>query len=67
MSFLQFTKNGQVHTDKLGGDNDLNIFNQDLTNVYLDKYDELINQRVTYDDIERMYLLKNNDVIHRLP
>lgn len=67
MSFLQFTKNGQLHTDKLGGDNDLNIFNQDLTNVYLDKYDELINQRVTYDDIERMYLLKNNDVIHRLP
>ena len=40
MSYLQFTKNGQLYTDKLTGDNALNIFDEQLTNVYLDKYVE---------------------------
>lgn len=67
MSFLQFTKNGHVHTDKLSGDNDLHIFNIDLTNVYLDKYNELINEHVEYDDIVVLHLFKNDDIITRLP
>ena len=67
MSYLQFTKNGQLYADKLTGDNALNIFNEQLTNVYLDKYVEDINEVVTYNDIEVLYLLKNNDLIQSLP
>ena len=67
MSYLQFTKNGQLYTDKLTGDNALNIFDEQLTNVYLDKYVEEINEVVTYNDIEVLYLLKNNDLIQGLP
>jgi len=67
MSYLQFTKNGRSYTDKLTGDNALNIFNEQLTNVYLDKYVEDINEVVTYNDIEVLYLLKNNDLIQSLP
>jgi hypothetical protein len=42
MSSLQFMKNGILHYDKLNGDSDLHIFDTRLTDVYLDKYDELI-------------------------
>jgi hypothetical protein len=67
MSYLQFTKNNQLYTDKLSGDNALNIFDEPLTNVYLDKYAEDINEVVTYNDIQVLYLLKNNDIIQNLP
>ncbi len=67
MSFLQFIKNGRTYTDKLTGDNDLNIFDINLTNLYLDKYDELINERVTFHDIISLTLFKNDDVIESLP
>lgn len=67
MSYLQFTKNNQLYTDKLSGDNALNIFDEQLTNVYLDKYAEDINEVVTYNDIEVLYLLKNSDIIQNLP
>ena len=67
MSYLQFTKNNQLYTDKLSGDNALNIFDEPLTNVYLDKYSEDINEVVTYNNIEVLYLLKNSDIIQNLP
>lgn len=67
MSFLEFIKNGRTYTDKLTGDNDLNIFNIQLTNVYLDKYNELIHEHVTYNDITSITIFKNNDNIQRLP
>ena len=67
MSYLQFTKNNQLYTDKLSGDNALNIFDEQLTNVYLDKYSEDINEVVTYNNIEVLYLLKNSDIIQNLP
>ena len=67
MSYLQFIKNGTIHTDKLTGDNDLHIFDQRLTDVYLDKYDELIGHQVTYDDIIAIQIFKNDDNITRLP
>ncbi len=67
MSFLQFVKNGRTYTDKLTGDNDLNIFDMNLTNVYLDKYDELIHERVTFHDITSLTLFKNDDTIETLP
>lgn len=67
MSFLQFIKNGRTYTDKLTGDNDLNIFDMNLTNVYLDKYDELIHERVTFHDITSLTLFKNDDTIETLP
>ena len=67
MSFLQFIKNGQLYTDKLAGDSDLHIFDTQLTDVYLDKYDELINERVTFHDIVSLTLFKNDDIIQVLP
>lgn len=67
MSFLQFMVNGVIHTDKLTGDNDLHFFDIPLTNIYLDKFNELIGQTVTYDDIIAITLFKNDDVITRLP
>jgi hypothetical protein len=67
MSFIQFTKNGQLHTDKLDGDNDLHIFDIPLTDIYLEKYEELINEPVSFNDITCIHLFKNNDIITSLP
>lgn len=67
MSFLEFVKKGRIYHEKLTGDNDLNIFDIQLTNVYLDKYDEMINETVTFHDITSLTLFKNDDVIESLP
>jgi len=67
MSNIQFIKNGRTYTDELLGDNDLHFFQQDLTNLYLDKYNEMIGETVVYDDLTSITLYKNNDNITRLP
>lgn len=67
MSSLQFMKNGIIHHDKLNGDSDLHIFDTQLTDVYLDKYDEIIHERVTFHDIVSLTLFKNADDIQMLP
>jgi hypothetical protein len=67
MSCLQFIKNGRLYHDKLNGDSDLHIFDTQLTDVYLDKYDELINERVTFHDIVSLTLFKNDDDNRILP
>ena len=67
MSFLEFYKNEKQHKNDLSGDNDLHIFNIMLTNVYLDRYTETLQEQVTYDDITVLHLFKNDDVIQRLP
>lgn len=67
MSSLQFMKNGILHHDKLNGDNDLHIFDSQLTDVYLEKYDELIHEHVSFHDIVSLTLFKNDDDITILP
>lgn len=67
MSSLQFIKNGVLHHDELNGDNDLHIFDTPLTDIYLDKYNELIHEHVTFHDIVSLTLFKNNDDITILP
>jgi hypothetical protein len=60
-------KNGILHHDKLNGDNDLHIFDSQLTDVYLEKYDELIHEHVSFHDIVSLTLFKNDDDITILP
>jgi hypothetical protein len=67
MSSLSFIKNGRLYNDKLTGDNNLHIFNIPLTNVYLNKFEEEIQERVTFHEIVSLTLFKNGDMDIVLP
>jgi hypothetical protein len=62
-----FMKNNIVYFENMIGDERLNIFNVNLMNIYLEKFEDLIGE-VVYDDIIEISTIENHDkTIRTLP
>lgn len=64
---IMFEKNGNIYYESINNENKINIFNKQLMDIYLEKFDENIGI-LTYNDIIAISVLENHDsVIRNLP
>jgi len=67
-NYVQFEVNGRIYCDNISGNVVTDIFHPDLMNLYLEKYEQQNNLKVSYHDLVLISVYENHDeILYDLP